>query len=448
MGRETVRRTAPSESEAMPKTVTEMSTLTLNEIRAAAMYAVGGVVGLYLQVRESESKPSTEANNAKVQAFAKSWILRVTVGGKRRDIGLGSYPTVTLSEARIAARKLRTEIAEGVDPVQKKRDKQSALKADIASAVSFAYCAEHYIATHEAEWKSAKHRAQWPATLKTYAYPVIGQLLVRDVSTAHVRAVVEPIWQGKTETAKRTLNRIALVLDWATSAGYRSGDNPARWAGHFDALLPSPSRIQRLTRKHHPAVAIDDIGQFMETLQTVKGISAKALAFLVYTACRSGEVRGARWDEIDLSRMVWTIPATRMKAGNAHSVPLSSSALALLRQLPRKGELVFPSTNSKGQEKPLSDMALTKVMRQQKLEAVPHGMRSTFRDWVGERTSFPSDLAEMALAHKVRNATEAAYARSDLLEKRRVMMEAWAGFCSVVAVATDKNVVALKRVML
>jgi integrase len=396
---------------SMPKKARELGALEVGRLKDPGLHAVGGVAGLHLQVDKSG---------------ARSWILRVTIGDRRPDMGLGGYPDVTLAGAREAARAARAKIKAGVDPLAEARKARSALKAATASAWTLRACGEGYIAAKESEWKNAKHAAQWANTLATYAYPKIGDLQVRDVDLPQVLSVVEPIWTTKTETAKRLRNRIELVLDWATVRSYRHGPNPARWRGHLDKLLPKPSKVARVV--HHPALPVADVGAFMQALGKHDGMGARALEFTILTACRSGEARGATWHEIDLDDAAWTIPAARMKSDRPHRVPLSPAALALLRALPHKrGDvLVFPSSRGT----PLSDMTLTAVLRRMKVNAVPHGFRSTFRDWASERSNFPSDVAEMALAHAIGDATEAAYRRGDLFDKRRRMMTAWAEFCA------------------
>jgi integrase len=253
----------------------------------------------------------------------------------------------------------------------------------------------------------------------------MGKLLVQDVKQSHVLAVLEPIWKEKTETASRLRGRIESILDWATARHYRTGENPARWRGHLDHILAKPTKIARV--KHHSALPVDDVAAFMIDLRKREGTAARALELAILTATRSGEVRGATWAEIDLNAATWTIPASRMKAGREHRVALSDPAVKLLRALPRfeDTDLVFPG--SKGKQ--LSDMTLTAVMRRMNVDAVPHGFRSTFRDWVSERTRYPHELAEMALAHTIGNKVEAAYRRGDMLEKRRQMMAAWAKYC-------------------
>ena len=273
--------------------------------------------------------------------------------------------------------------------------------------------------------KSAKHGQQWTNTLEAYAFPVVGKMACADIALPHVLKILEPIWMTKTETATRLRGRIESVLDWATVRGFRKGENPARWKGHLDKILPAPGKVAKV--EHHDAVALDDLGAFLHDLRQRDGIAARALEFLILTAARSGEVLGAIWAEIDISARVWTIPPERMKASKEHRVPLSDTAVRLLESLPRfaGNDLVFPSPRGLV----LSDMTLTAVMRRMKREEVPHGFRSTFRDWAAERTNYPREVAEMALAHTIGNAVEAAYRRGDLFEKRARMMQEWAKFC-------------------
>ena len=373
------------------------------------MHAVGGVAGLYLCVSPSGSR---------------SWIARVNVDGKRREMGLGSFPDVSLSIAREKARAARSDTTMGIDPVAHRKEARSARQALKATQKTFADCAKAYIEAHSDSWRNAKHRAQWPATFETYVYPTMGTVLVGEVTQAHVMAVLLPIWKTKTQTATRLRGRIEQVLAWATAAGFRQGENCARWTGLLDQLLPAPGKVSK--PKHHPAVRVDDMPAFIKALRQHDGLSPKALEFAVLTAARSGEVRGANWAEIDLEAAVWTVPPERMKAGKEHRVPLSAAAIKLLEAMPRMEgtDLVFPGT--KGQ--PLSDMSLTAVMRRMDVDAVPHGFRSTFRDWAGDRTNYPRDMAEAALAHKLENKVEEAYRRGDALEKRREMMQAWGQF--------------------
>jgi integrase len=401
----------------MARLARELKALEVQRLTRAGRYCVGIVPGLYLQVREPN-----ESN----QRTCRTWILRAVVGGRRRDVGLGGYPAVTLSQAHKKARDARDLISQGVDPVAVRREARSALAADKASATSFERAAAEYIDTHEQSWRNAKHAAQWRNTLATYAFPIIGRLLVRDVEREHVVAVLQPIWRDKTETASRLRGRIEQVLSYAMQAGYREeGLNPARWRGNLDKILGDPNRIARTV--HHRAVAVADVPAFMKQLATVDGISARALEFAVLTAARSGEVRGATWSEFDLGNAVWTIPGARMKSGKDHRVPLSTAAMRVLRLLPRvrdQSAHVFESPR----HGPLSDMALTSVMRRMDVDAVPHGFRSTFRDWSAELTNYSNELCEAALAHTIADKVEAAYRRGDLFDKRRQMMGDWAKF--------------------
>lgn len=395
----------------MPKKAKEMGPLEVSRLTTAGLHAVGKVAGLYLQVADTG---------------ARSWVLRVMIAGKRRDMGLGGYPDVSLAQAREKAQEKRNAASEGRDPIEERRAARSALRASRAAALTFEQCAAAYIAAQEAGWRNAKHAQQWRNTLETYAYPVFGSLLAGDIALPHVLAVLEPIWRTKTETASRLRGRIELVLDWAAARGYREGLNPARWRGHLDKLLPRPSKVAKA--EHHEALAVGEVGAFMQRLRAADGMGARALEFAILTAARSGEVRGAPWSEIDLKAGAWTVPGERMKAGVEHRVPLSKAALELLRALPRLAgtDLVFPSPRG-GQ---LSDMTLTAVLRRMEVAAVPHGFRSTFRDWASERTNYPNEMCEMALAHTIGNKAEAAYRRGDMFEKRRQMMDDWAAFCA------------------
>ena len=398
----------------------ELSALAVQRLTAPGMHAVGGVAGLYLCVSSSGSR---------------SWIARVNVDGKRREMGLGSFPDVSLSIAREKARAARSDTTMGIDPVAHRKEARSARQALKATQKTFADCAKAYIEAHSDSWKNAKHRAQWPSTFETYVYPTMGTVMVGEVTQAHVMAVLLPIWKTKTQTATRLRGRIEQVLAWATAAGFRQGENCARWTGLLDQLLPAPGKVSK--PKHHPAVRVDDMPAFIKALRQHDGLSPKALEFAVLTAARSGEVRGANWAEIDLEAAVWTVPPERMKAGKEHRVPLNTQAIKLLEGMPRiEGtELVFPAPRG-GQ---LSDMALTALTRRMNFRddagrvCVPHGFRSSFRDWVFERTDYPRDLAEAALAHALENKVEAAYRRGDALERRRAMMQAWANYCEGVA---------------
>ena len=395
----------------MARKAKELSPLAVGRLNQPGHHAVGGVAGLYLYVSD---------------AGARSWVLRAMVGSKRRHLGLGGFPDVPLAQAKERARKARDEISAGIDPILQKRATASALKASQAAETTFKQAAEAFIEAHGETWKNAKHRAQWTNTLVTYAYPVIGGLGVQHIGQEHVLKILEPIWKTKTETAVRLRGRLESVLDWATVRKYRTGDNPARWKGHLDKLLAAPGRIQKV--EHHAALPIDSMPEFMGELRQRDGAAARALEFAILTAARSGEARGATWNEIDKKAKVWTIPAERMKAGKEHRVPLTPSAMKIIEAMPKVEDSEFIFTAPRGGA--LSDMALTQVMRRMKIDAVPHGFRSTFRDWAGERTHHPREVAEQALAHTLQDKVEAAYRRGDALDKRRVLMGDWETFIS------------------
>ncbi|MDR3453810.1 MAG: integrase arm-type DNA-binding domain-containing protein [Rhodoferax sp.] len=410
----------------MPRKAKELSPLAVSRLTKPGLHFVGGVAGLTLQISPTK---------------ARSWLLRYLVAGKRREMGLGGYPDVSLSDARRRAREEREKLDKGLDPILARREAQSALRAQTAAAITFERAALSYIEAHEPGWRNAKHAQQWRNSLDTYAYPVIGPLLVRDVAVSNVLAVLEPIWQTKTETASRLRGRIEQVLDWSTVRGYREGLNPARWRGHLDKMLPAPSKVA--TVGHHAALPASQMGAFMQRLREQAGMGARALEFAILCASRSGEVRGATWDEIDLAGATWKIPGPRMKAGREHRVPLSPAALQLLKDLPRMAgtDLVFPAPRG-GQ---LSDMTLTAVMRRMEVPAVPHGFRSTFRDWCSERTNYSNQVAEMALAHAIGDKVEAAYRRGDLFDKRCRLMADWAAFCDRVEGESAGEVVPINK---
>jgi integrase len=364
---------------------------------------------------------------------AKSWIFRYRADGKRRDAGLGGYPAVSLAEAREKAEALRKQKAAGKDPLELREAEKQTAKLEAARRMTFKQCAEAYIETHKATWKNAKHAYQWPQSLGTFVYPVFGDLPVQAVDTALVIQALKPIWREKTETAIRTRGRIERILDWARASGFRTGENPARWRGHLDQLLPQPSKIAKV--EHHAALPYAEVADFMRQLRDQGGAAARALEFTILTAARTGEAIGARWDEMDFAARVWNVPAARMKAGKPHRVPLSAGALDLLKGLQGASEspFVFPGGRH---GKPLSNMAMLVLLRRMGRVLTAHGFRSTFRDWAGEQTSFPREVIEAALAHALESKVEAAYARGDLLEKRRSLMAAWASYCEREAGAT------------
>lgn len=392
----------------MPRKARELSPLEVRRLSRPGRWSVGGVDGLALQVTESG---------------ARSWVLRLTIGGKQREMGLGNFPSVTLAEARDKARAQRAQVSQGIDPLAARSAARSAAAAQRQAQQTFSIVAAKYISQHELTWKSPKHAAQWASTLASYAEPVIGELMVADITAAHVIRALEPIWATKTETASRVRSRIELVLDFAIARGLRQGPNPARWRGNLDAALPKPSKLVKV--KHHPAVPVNEIRSFMARLQGQPGTGARALEFAVLTAARSGEVRHAVWSEIDLDAALWTVPAERMKSGREHRVPLNEPARKLLRALPagKATDNVFP-----GARGPLSDMSLTAVLRRMEVQATAHGFRSSFRDWVAEYTQHTGEVAEMALSHAVGDKVEAAYRRGDLFEKRVALMDDWAAF--------------------
>lgn len=416
----------------MPKIAKELSALEVKRLTQPGWHAVGGVAGLLLQIRP----PAREG-----QPIPRSWILRLRVAGRRQPIGLGSYPQVSLAEAREQARKLSLEAKGGVNLVARKRAQRSALIAAASKNKTFKECAEAYMDAHATDYTSEKHRKQWSSTLATYAYPVIGSMLVADVTMRHVLDVLQQntthrngaagkLWYTKPETAKRLLDRIRTVLDYATVNEYRSGTNPATWTGFLDTQLPSTRGLKKV--KHQPAVPYRQIGDFMVQLRKNKSMSAKALEFLILTGVRSGSVREADWSEIEFAEKLWVIPKEHTKAKQEHRVPLQPQAIKLLKSLEKVAgsEKVFPSATGKA----LSDMALSQLMRGMRergeltVEAVPHGFRSSFRDWAAEQTNYPDEIRKAASMHTVGDAVKSAYQRTDLLEKRRHIMQDWANF--------------------
>ncbi|PYC47775.1 integrase [Litorivita pollutaquae] len=345
---------------------------------------------------------------------ARSWVLRYQVQGRRHDLGLGAYPDVTLAMARDKATEARRLILAGDDPIAKRRQSQPKTFKDAALEL---------IENKRSGWKNAKHAAQWTSTLEAYVFPSLGTMQVTKIATADVIGALKPIWSQKPETANRVRQRIEAVLDYASALGIREGDNPARWRGHLDNLLPKPTKVRAV--KHHPALPHADIADFMNALSSRSGVSARALTFTILTAARSGETRGMTWAEVDLANGVWTIPAQRMKAAKEHRVPLAPAAIAQLGPRGRDTDLIFGSETKAG--KPISDMSMTALLRRMDYNDITvHGFRSTFRDWAGETTSFPREVIEAALAHGIKDKAEAAYARSDLFEKRRDLMATWA----------------------
>jgi integrase len=411
----------------MARTIGKLTALAITQAKRRGYYGDGG--GLFLQVSASG---------------AKSWVFRFKESGKLREMGLGPTHTVSLAEARQKALECRKVRLDGRDPIEARKAMRTQVRLDAAKAMTFAACAERYIASHKAGWRNPKHAAQWPATLGTYVYPVFGSLPVQAVDVGLVMKAIEPIWVQKPETAGRVRGRIESVLDWATARGYRRGENPARWRGHLENLLPKKSKVRRV--EHHAALPYPEIGGFMGELRQQEGTAARALEFAILTAARTGEVIGATWNEIDFAEQLWTVPAERMKAGKEHRVPLSDAALAILEDLRKvqQDNFVFPGGKA---GRPISNMAMLMLLRRMgRGDLTAHGFRSSFRDWAAERTGFPAEVPEMALAHTVSDKVEAAYRRGDLFQKRRQLMDAWARHCATVRIgaATVVSIAAAK----
>ena len=390
----------------------KLNVLAMKKLITPGRYGDGG--SLWLQVRSAENR---------------SWLLRYKFDGRPRQMGLGSVELVSLAEAREAALAGRKLVFQGIDPIEHRNAAKDARLAHTA-AYTFRQVAERYVAAHEAGWRNAKHGAQWKATLEAYAHPVFGSRSVAAIDVGLVMRALEPIWREKPETASRVRGRIESVLDYATARGWRHGDNPARWRGHLENLLPARAKIAQV--EHHPALPYSEVGAFLLTLRQADGVGARALEFAILTAARTGEVIGATWSEIDLEARTWTVPGKRMKAGQEHRVPLSDRAVEILTALlpfrTGPGAPVFPG-GRKGAG--LSQMALTMTLRRLgHTDITVHGFRSSFRDWAAETTGYPREVAEAALAHTLRDKVEAAYRRGDLFEKRRRLMDDWAAYCS------------------
>ena len=410
----------------MGRLIGKLKALTVARVKKPGMYGDGG--GLYLQVTSSGARSWifrywTEERDATGQ------IVRDEMGkvrGRSREMGLGSFNVVNLEHARELAGEYRKLRRQGVDPIEMRRKAKTEAALSAAKSITFAKCAQDYIKSHRAGWRSAKNLQQWENTLATYAEPIIGALPVQAVDTALMCKVLEPIWTTKPETASRVRRRIESILDWAKVRGYREGENPARWRGHLDKLLPARSKVRKV--KHHAALPYAEMPAFMAELHKREDTSARALEFAILTAARSGEVLAARWEEFDLAGAVWAVPAEHMKTGKEHRVPLAPRTVKIVKDMVRSSEFVFPRDKS---GKPLSERALWKKLRHMKVEnASAHGFRSTFRDWAAERTNYPNHVVEMALAHAIGDSVEAAYRRGDLFDKRRRLMDEWARFCN------------------
>jgi integrase len=394
----------------MARSLGMLSAVKVNSLKARGFYCDGG--GLYLQVSQSGSK---------------SWVFRFKEAGRTRDMGLGPIHTIGLKEARELATEKRKLRLQGIDPIKARDGEREARRLEQAKSITFDECCARYIETNQDGWKNRKHRQQWTNTLATYVSPVLGAISAQAIDTTLVLQAIEPIWKAKPETASRVRGRIETVLDWAKARGYRTGENPARWTGHLENVLPGRSKVKAV--EHLAALPWPEIGTFMVDLGARNGMAAAALEFTILTAARTKESLGAQWSEVDFAAKVWTCPPERMKEGREHRVPLSTKAMSILQELRgvSQGEFIF--ANSKGG--PLSDMAMLMLLRRMGRDDITvHGFRSTFRDWAFERSNFQREIVEAALAHAVGDKAEAAYKRGDAIEKRRRLMEAWSAFCA------------------
>lgn len=409
----------------MANSINRLSDRAVRAKEAKGLYADGG--GLYLQVSAGKSK---------------SWIFRFKRDGKVRDMGLGGWPAVSLADARERATSARRHHALGLDPIAERDAAVAQTRLEAARAITFMQCAEKLIGSHEGAWRNKKHRQQWRNTLSTYAYPVIGSLPVADVDTTLVLKIIEPIWHTKTETAKRVRGRIERVLSWAKARGYRQGENPAQWRGHLDQVLPPPSKVRRVV--HHPALAYREFPAFMVALRARESVSARALEFTILTTARTNESLCSTFDEISLRTKLWTVPAERMKGHREHNVPLCARALEIVEEMSaiRVSDYVFPGMKK---DEPLSDMAMLELLRGFGLVdkagrgLTVHGFRSTFKDWAMEQTAYADFLSEMALAHISGDKAREAYARADLIKKRRALMNAWEAYSYSGTAATRRK---------
>ena len=399
-----------------------MTVMEITRLREDGDYSVGGAAGLYLQIIGE----------------SRIWMCRYTFLNRRQRIGLGSFPTLSLSAARDAARAVGTLVQSGTDPKTARAEEREALRKASEKKMTFKMAGELFIKEHEPKWKNLKHIDQWRNTLRDYAYPFIGKIPVDEIEQSDVLKVITPIWTTKTETASRMRGRIEQVLDWATAHSYRTGSNPARWRGQLQYVLPDPNKIAPVV--HHPAVPYIDLPDVYKQLGTIKGQAARALLFTILTAGRSSEVREMTWAEVDLDRAVWIIPPERMKSAREHRVVLSTHAVQFLKAITGRKDgpdRVFPSPRGVT----LSDNTLSKLMRDHKMDGVPHGFRSTFRDWAGELTYHPKDAIELCIAHVIDDETEAAYRRGDMIRKRVRIMQEWCDY----ATSAERGIAANKE---
>ena len=359
----------------------------------------------------------------------RSWLFKYQLDGQRREMGLGSLKDRSLAEARTKARELRQQLLDGTDPLlakQQAREERRAALAEQAKRITFRECAEGYVASHADGWRSAKHTRQWLSSVADHAFPILGNLAVSDITTAHVVKVLEPIWTAIPETASRVRNRIERILDWAKVREYRDGENPARWRGHLAELFPAKGKVRKV--KHHAAMVYTDVPAFMAALRERDSVAARATEFAVLTAARTGEIINANWSEFDFKAATWTIPASRMTAGKDHRVPLAPRAIAIVKEMAkqRRGNLVFSGA---GGER-LWDQTLAQMVKQLGGDVTAHGLRATFRTWCDEQTSYPHHVVEQALAHAIPSAVEKAYRRGDLFAKRTRLMAEWDRYCA------------------
>ena len=415
----------------MARKTNRLTALAVDNASEPGMYADGD--GLYLRVTEDKTK---------------NWVLRYMLNGQPRWMGLGPLSLFGLKEARAKALDARRLRYDGIDPIGARRAQRAKARLDAAKAITFKQCAESYINAHRAGWRNGKHAAQWEATLATYAEPVIGSLPIQAIDTALVLRVLEPVWATKPETAGRVRGRIEAILDFAKARTWREGENPARWRGHLDKLLPARGKVRKV--EHHAALPYAELPGFLLALREQEGVAARALEFAVLTAARTGETIGARWSEIDLLDKTWTVPAARMKAGREHRVPLSARALAILEEMPahRKADDGFVFAGGKP-GLPLSNMAFLMLLRRmERGDLTAHGFRATFKTWASERTAFQNEIVEAALAHVVGSKVEQAYRRGDMFEKRRRLMHQWATFCTTAPVQErPSNVAPMRRMV-
>lgn len=405
----------------MPKKAKELSAKEVRDLKKIGLHAVGGVAGLHIKITSSN---------------AKSWILRYITGEKvvassgrgfykRRDYGLGGFPDVSLSEARQKAREYKEKITSGIDPIAEKQSARSKLIADQAKAVTFYELAQGYIKRQSAEYKTEKQTQKLVSHLENYAFPHIGKMAVTDIDISHIIKMLEPIWETKTETATRVRQHVEKILSIAIANGIRSGENPAKWRGMLEhSTLPKANKVSKV--QHLASLPVDEMPLFWQNLNDSQGMGAKALQFIILTACRSGEARGAKWEEIDFERKLWSIPVERMKAGKAHTIPLTDDALNVLQELPKQCDYLFP--NTKGGQ--LTDVAIQKAAKKIRDGITPHGFRTTFKDWSRINTDYADEVSEIQLAHINSDSTRAAYARDSLIDKRRDLMNEWAKYCS------------------